>query len=91
LIEDFVYNLNLKDAFFDSIREEYPEFDEWFRKVSREGRKCWVHFEGDSIRDLLIFKDENEPISSVPPFLLKRRLKLCTFKATSSGHRIGEH
>jgi hypothetical protein len=90
LIEDFVYNLNLKDAFFDSIREEYPEFDEWFRKVSREGRKCWVHFEGDSIRDLLIFKDENESISSVPPFPMKRRLKLCTFKATSSGHRIGE-
>jgi predicted nucleic acid-binding protein len=90
LIEELVHNLNLRDTFFDSVREEYPKFDEWFRKVSREGRKCWVHSEQGSIRDLLIFKDENEPIDSVPPFPSKRRLKLCTFKATSSGHRIGE-
>lgn len=90
LVEEYVHNLNLKDPFFDPIRCEYSGFDEWFRKISREGRKCWVHFEQDAINDLLVFKEENEPIDSTPLLVSKRRLKLCTFKATSSGQRMGE-
>ncbi len=91
LKEEYVYNLNVKDQFFDSIKEEYLGFEDWFRKVSREGRRCWVYFEGDnSINALLIFKVENESIASVPPLCAKKRLKLCTFKVEHLGHKIGE-
>jgi len=89
--EDFVYNLNLDDPFFDSLKEEYPRFEFWFRKISREGRKCWVYYNDDgSIGALLIPKIENELINSIPPLPAKRRLKICTFKVSYLGHKIGE-
>jgi len=86
-----VYNLNLKDSFFDSLKREYDGFEKWFKRISKEGRKCWVHHREDSsIRALLIYKLEDEPIVSDPPFPKKKRLKLSTFKVTYEGHKIGE-
>jgi predicted nucleic acid-binding protein len=85
-----VYNLNIDDPFFDSLKQEYPDFKTWFEKISTAGRKCYVHFEGERISALLILKDENERVDSNPPLPTKRRLKLCTFKGESSGNRIGE-
>jgi predicted nucleic acid-binding protein len=91
LKEEFLYNLDVYDSFFDSLKEEYPEFDEWFREKSRQGRKCWVYLKDDNtIGALLIYKIENEPIDSDPPLPRKKRLKLCTFKATVLGRKIGE-
>ena len=89
--EEFVYNLNINDPFFDSLKEEYGEFETWFKKISREGRKCWVHLRGDgAIGALLIYKVENETIDSIPPFPAKNRFKMATFKATHTGYKIGE-
>ena len=89
--EDHVYNLDLNDKFFNSLKDEYPEFESWFRRISREGRKCWVYYYDDgTIGALLIPKIENEPIDSNPPLPAKRRLKLCTFKVSYIGHKIGE-
>lgn len=93
LKEEFVYNLNVKDSFFDSLKEEYgkAEFEDWFKRISREGRKCWVYFREDgTVGALLIYKVENEPIDSTPSFPAKRRLKISTFKATHVGYKIGE-
>jgi len=73
------------------LREEYPDFDDWFRKISREGRLCWVHFRSDGLIDaLLILKVENEPIYCTPPLPKKPRLKICTFKVDLRGGRVGE-
>ncbi len=94
LKEDFVYNLDIKDPFFAPLKEAYGkiEFEKWFKKISREGRKCWVYFKDDgTIGALLIYKVENEPIDDAEPILpAKNRLKLCTFKADYLGHKIGE-
>lgn len=91
LREQYAYNLDLRDAIFDSLKKDYPEFEQWFKKISREGRKCWVYYrEDDSIGALLIYKLENESIDSEPPLPKMKRLKLCTFKVTHVGHRIGE-
>ncbi len=90
---EVVYNLKINDPFFDSLKEEYGEnkFEAWFKDISREGRKCWVHFkEDDTIGALLIYKGEDEPIDSIPTFPQKKRLKLSTFKVTHLGHKIGE-
>ena len=94
LKEDHVYNLNLNDSIFDSLKEEYNDekFKDWFVKISREGRKCWVHYRRDgSIGALLIYKMEDEAIDdSDPPFPKKKRFKISTFKVTHIGHKIGE-
>ena len=91
LKEEAVYNLNIGDPFFDSLKEEYGEFEDWFKKISRKGRKCWVHLKKDgTIGALLIYKVENEPIDSTPSLPAKKRLKLSTFKAAYLGRKIGE-
>jgi len=91
LREQYAYNLNLEDPIFDSLKKGYEEFEEWFRRISREGRKCWVYFREDgSISALLIYKFEDEAIDSDPPLTKRERLKISTFKVTHVGHKIGE-
>ncbi|MFV9631565.1 MAG: PIN domain-containing protein [Methanosarcinales archaeon] len=93
LKEDAVHNFDLSDPIFDSLKKEYgeSEFSNWFRKSSREGRKCWVHYRIDgSIGALLIRKIENEAIKSIPPLPAKKRLKIATLKVTHVGYKIGE-
>ncbi len=92
LNDEFVYNINLKDPIFDSLKDEYPEFKDWFEKISRKGRKCWVHYkENGLIGAILIYKFEEGEINNTnPAFPLKKRLKICTFKVTHVGQKIGE-
>jgi rRNA-processing protein FCF1 len=92
LKEDFVYNLDLSDPIFDKLKSDYPEFvEKWFPKISKEGRKCWVHHKSDGkIGALLIFKIEDEPIEGTPALPKKKRLKISTFIVTNVGQKIGE-
>ncbi|MCM2465425.1 PIN domain-containing protein [Methanoculleus oceani] len=89
--EDFIYNLKLSDPIFTTLKEDYKEFEEWFRKSSRQGRKCWVHYNSDgSIGALLIYKIEEEPLDTIPPFPKKKREKISTFIVRNIGQKIGE-
>ncbi len=86
-----VRDLNLEDPIFDPLKREYPEFQDWFKKISNAGRRGWVYYRNDgSIGALLIQKVEDEPIDSVPPIPEKRRLKISTLKVTHVGYKIGE-
>lgn len=67
LEEDFVRNLNIDDPFFDSLKGDYPDFRDWFKKVSIQDRKCWVYHENDMIKGLLMLKEEDEAIPISPP------------------------
>ena len=91
LREDYVYNVNISDPIFDSLKQEYPEFRGWFRTISRQGRKCFVHRRPEGrVGAVLIYKIENEAIESDPPIAKGRRIKLSTFKVAHEGHKIGE-
>ncbi len=91
LKEEYVYNLDLNDPFFRSLKESYPEFKDWFARISKEGRKCFVHYtEESNIGALLIYKIEEDFIDANPIIPKKKRLKLCTFKAAVLGRKIGE-
>jgi predicted nucleic acid-binding protein len=93
LKDGFLHSLDINDSFFDSLKNDYgeAEFNKWFRQKCEEGRKCFVHHKPDgSIGALLIYKDENEPLDSTPIFSKARRLKLCTFKVSYVGNKIGE-
>ncbi|MDW7731092.1 MAG: PIN domain-containing protein [Methanolobus sp.] len=91
LKNDFVYNLNIDDPFFDSLKKDYEGFINWFTKISKSGRKCYVHYkENGKIGALLIYKIEDEILDSNPIMPKKRRLKLSTLKVSHVGNKIGE-
>ena len=91
-LEDLpVHNLRLGDPIFHQLKRDYLEFEDWFRKISAQGRRCWVYFNQDkTIGALLIYKVERESIDSDPPLPARRRLKLSTLVVTYRGYKIGE-
>jgi rRNA-processing protein FCF1 len=90
--EDYVYNLDVNDPFFDTLKGDYPrgEFEGWLKKISAEPRKCWVFRNKGRVEALLIYKIEDEPIDASPYLPKKKRLKLCTLKVKRTGYKIGE-
>lgn len=83
--------INLKDSFFDSFREDYQGFDKWFNKKSDE--IAYVTHNKGNILSVLYLKPENTEESYIdisPQFKPKRRLKIGTFKVVSNGVRLGE-
>lgn len=79
--------LDLKDHFFDSLRNDYIEFNNWFKiKCLREHRPCFV-IRGNKgeILGLCIYKRE-PPIYEMDGLVIK----MCTFKSDSKGNKHGE-
>lgn len=87
-----VHNIDIRDPIFDSLREEYgkSDFEDWFRKISRAGRKCWVYSEDNAVKAILIYKEEDEPIDTTPPLPKRKRLKIATLKVDIRGQKVGE-
>ena len=80
-----------EDPIFDSLREDYPEFDTWWKeKCVREHRSCWI-VDDEGIAGLLVRKDETpERTDSITP--AEKILKICTFKVSPEkrGIKLGE-
>lgn len=90
LVESTVaYSLNFNDPIFNSLREDYPGFDNWSKKCSLEHRQSWlVYGQSNRIGGVCIVKKEKFP----PPGCYGKVLKLCTFKVSDNfnGFRFGE-
>ena len=83
--------INLKDPFFDSFREDYKGFDKWFNKKADE--VAYVTYNNDCLLSFLYLKVESKEENYsdiVPVFAPKKRLKIGTFKVVSNGVRLGE-
>lgn len=83
--------VNLKDPFFDSFREDYSGFDLWFNRKSEE--PAYICFEDEKVVAFLYLKteDQREPYADIsPPFRPKKRLKIGTFKVELNGFKLGE-
>jgi len=88
---EHIYNLDIKDPFFDSLKKEYAEFADWFKKIARDDRPCYVYKENGGIKALLILKVEKGAIETEGGVISdKDRLKICTFKVDKFGLKIGE-
>ncbi len=90
---EFFGNINLKDEFFYSFRNDYIGFDKWFNNKAGNNEKAYVCYEANVLKAFLFLKveNENENYSDIDPiFAKKRRLKIGTFKVVSNGLRIGE-
>lgn len=86
------HEIDHEDAFFDSLRDGYPEFDDWWQeKCVKQHRSCWVVYVGDTLAGLIVIKNETEEdTDAVTP--AQRILKVCTFKVSPDkrGVKLGE-
>ena len=83
--------VDLNDSFFDSFREDYNEFDNWFK--SKFDKVCYVCYSDNNLTAFLYIKveGETENYSEIKPaFEQKKRLKIGTLKVISNGYKIGE-
>lgn len=85
---------HLDTEFFNSLREGYESFNDWFRTKAREGRHAWIcREESPEPSAICIYAiQENEVINDNGDVLPGRALKLCTFKVGElvRGRKIGE-
>ena len=85
--------INLKDSFFDSLREDYVGFDKWFIKKYDDEAYITINSNNGMLLSFLYLKveDKTEDYTNVKPILPpKKRLKIGTFKVINNGFRLGE-
>lgn len=83
--------VEIKDSFFNSFREDYIGFDKWFNKKADE--VAYVCYSDSTLAAFLYIKieGEEENYSDINPgFERKKRLKIGTFKVTGNGFKLGE-
>ena len=83
--------VDINDNFFDSFREDYNEFDNWFK--SKFDKVCYVCYSDNNLTAFLYIKveEKTENYSEIKPiFNKKKRLKIGTLKVISNGYKIGE-
>ncbi len=84
-------DVQLKDRFFDSFRNDYPGFDGWFTRKSDEEAYVCTTETGTAAFLYLKREDRGENYSDItPPFRPAKRLKIGTFKVESNGFKLGE-
>lgn len=85
-------DVDLGDEFFNSLREDYPGFNEWFGRKAADGADAYVfRSDGGSVEGFLYLKVEDDAVDDVSPALpAMKRLKIGTFKVDPHGTRLGE-
>ncbi len=81
--------VNLQDSFFQSLRNDYPGFDEWFQRKS--GQTAFVQYDNNRITGFLYLKIEEHTVDDVTPKICANKiLKIGTFKINAHGTKMGE-
>lgn len=81
--------IDLQDSFFQSLRDDYPGFDDWFRRKSHQD--AFVQYENDKIIGFLYLKVEEKLVDDVEPIICANKiLKVGTFKIEAHGTKMGE-
>jgi predicted nucleic acid-binding protein len=81
----------ITDNIFDSLREDYPPFDKWWRdKCVKERRSCWAVYDS-GLAGLIVRKDETGSNTDAT-IKSDKILKICTFKVRPEkrGVKLGE-
>lgn len=81
----------LNDVFFDSLRESYSGFNNWFIKCAKENRYCYTLRVENKISAILIFHREKHTDHALPD-INDDAIKMCTLKVAETvfGYRLGE-
>lgn len=86
-----INDVNINDPFFDSLRSDYKDFNNWFNKKKEENKEVYITTKDKSITSFLMLKIEEEKeiynfSKEMPP---KKRIKICTFKVIETKENIG--
>lgn len=89
----YLYEFDVNQSFFDSLREGYEGFNDWYLRSAENHRKAWCTCDDRILHAVCIYKEEHCPSivdGGVP--LDGIALKLCTFKVGESmrGRKLGE-
>lgn len=89
LVKEHFRDINLDDPFFDSLKADYQEFEDWFNRKSDS--EAYLFYEDGLIEGFLYFKMENGPVEDIEPAIdCSSALKIGTFKINPHGTRLGE-
>ena len=83
----------LDSVFFDSLRDGYPEFDDWFARKAQAGVRAWIsNDEMGEVGAICIYDRQTRERITDDLVLPGVALKLATFKVgdTHRGRKIGE-
>lgn len=82
--------IDLNDSLFDSLKKQYKEFPEWFKKKAKESAYT-VNSEDGNLIGFVYLKIEEGSVDDVEPALARaRRLKVGTLKIEAHGTKLGE-
>lgn len=89
--KEYFGNIDITDDFFNSLREDYSDFNDWFNRKSDE--IAYVCMLEKKVLAFLYMKVETEKESYsdiLPIFEPNKRLKIGTFKVMLNGYILGE-
>lgn len=90
--EKKAHEIDISDEIFDSLREGYEDFDDWWRnKCVPEHRVCWIASLDGEIAGLVVRKQERWEEANTN-HAGPKILKVCTFKVKPKfrGEKLGE-
>lgn len=89
IIKKTFEEINLQDPFFQSLRADYPGFDDWFKRKSNQN--AFVQYIDEKLVGFLYLKIEKMYVEDiVPPIYADKILKVGTFKIDAHGTKMGE-
>ena len=91
--DSHLHYFDVQQPFFDSLREDYPGFNKWYREKASDGRKAWNVYDNNKLYAICIYKEESPEQITDDGFVLDgKSLKLCTFKVDEKfrGRKLGE-
>lgn len=93
IIKKSLSNIDVSDTFFASLRNDYPNFNEWFLRKKKNYYAYVTMDKNDKLLSFLMLKEENyqELNNVIKKFALvnKKFLKVSTFKVSYTGNGIG--
>jgi len=78
--EIYLKDIDINDYFFNSLKNDYPDFEKWFIRKQKENRKAFVTYKNKKLSSFLLLKVEQKTEKYPFYFSKKKRLKVSTFK-----------
>lgn len=85
--------IDLNDAFFNPLKEDYPEFSVWFQTKAAEGRNALVFRDEQGLGAFISLKPESEPLvlkEGKIPALPRLKVSTLLLAERFRGQRLGE-
>jgi len=85
--------IDLQDSFFDTLRDDYKGFNEWYNNKVSQNERAYVLYEQEQLVCFLYLKEEN-PVDNtniMPSLDITRSwMKVGTFKVIPHKTKLGE-